>query len=204
MFSGKTSQVDLVTNKKACYLKGWHAFFLLLVLSVFLSAGASAADREYPSRLWKIEALSKADSKPSYLLGTMHLADKEIVQLPPHIASIVDSASSLALEVKLDGESQKALSKLTALEGSQTLSDIIGLSQFKQIALLLKSRGINEYSLQRLKPWAAGLILNYPPVSLDPVLDYSLQLKFSRKNKPIYQLETAKEQIEIFDKLTVS
>ncbi len=180
-----------------------HVFFVLLVCFFVGANSAYSANAQYSSRLWKIE--SRADKKiaPSYLFGTMHLADKQIVNLPPHIQQVVYSADTLAIEVKLDAESQRALSTLTALQGDETLSDLIGNTQFKRVAQLLEAKGVSEYSLQRLKPWAAALILNYPPASLDPVLDYSLQLKFSQQNKPVYQLETAQEQIEIFDHLSL-
>ncbi|MCG8668663.1 MAG: TraB/GumN family protein [Pseudomonadales bacterium] len=164
--------------------------------------GTAYGEQQYPSRLWKIEH-PKQETRPSYLLGTMHLSDKDIVNLPPHIDSVVARTDSLAIEVKLDQKAQKSLAELSALRGNKTLSDLIGSDTFQRIVSLLQPRGMSPLGLQRLKPWAVALMLNYPPPSLDPVLDYSLQLRFKRNKKPIYQLETAEEQIQLFDSMSV-
>ncbi|MCG8314746.1 MAG: TraB/GumN family protein [Pseudomonadales bacterium] len=142
--------------------------------------------------------------KPSYLLGTMHLPDKDIVELPPHIDSVVARADSLSIEVKLNNDAFRAMADLSALNGSETLSDLIGEKEFAAVLAVLKDRGLTQYALERLKPWAAALIMNYPPPSLDPILDYALQLRFKNNNKPVYQLETAREQIQIFNQMAVS
>lgn len=159
---------------------------------------------QYPSRLWKVVDPERTDVKPSFLLGTMHLADKEIVALPPHIDTVVQQADSLTIEVKLGNDAFKVMSELSALDGPKTLSDLLGEATFDRVVTVLKPHGVNRYGLERLKPWVVGLMLNYPPPSLDPVLDYSLQMRFSRSNRPVHQLETIHEQIQIFNKLSLS
>lgn len=195
------NQSTQITQIKARHFYRWCAFFV--VLFFITDSYASGIEKQYPSRLWQVQRADVANGKPSYILGTMHLADKDIVNLPPHIDSVVRKASSLTLEVKLDASAYRTMSKLSTLNGAKTLSDLIGHKDFKTVVSILKPRGITEFGLQRLKPWVVGLMLNYPPLSLDPVLDYSLQLRFERKGKPIYQLETAQEQIQLFNGLSL-
>ncbi|HVL01312.1 MAG TPA: TraB/GumN family protein, partial [Dongiaceae bacterium] len=57
--------------------------------------------------------------------------------------------------------------------------------------------------LQRLKPWAVGLMLNLPTQSLEPVLDVSLQYRFQDAGKPVQSLETIDEQLDLFDRMTL-
>ena len=206
-------------HKKAYYLGRWYAFFIGALCFLWCveswaqelgqelphaSSSESIASR-YPSRFWKIEVMDRAEGiKPSYLLGTMHLPDKDIVELPPHIDSVVARADSLSIEVKLNNDAFRAMADLSALNGSETLSDLIGEKEFAAVLAVLKDRGLTQYALERLKPWAAALIMNYPPPSLDPILDYALQLRFKNSNKPVYQLETAREQIQIFNQMAVS
>lgn len=183
---------------------GCYAFFVTCFCLFFSVAGnVQATEKSYPSRLWQIDLPKSKQLKASYLLGTMHLADKAIVNLPPHINRVVDKADSLTVEVKLDSGSFRTMSEYSALKGKKTLSDLIGDNTFNQVLDILRNRGINKYGLQRLKPWVVGLMLNYPPPSLDPVLDYSLQLRFANAGKPVYQLETAEEQIRLFNRLSL-
>ena len=169
------------------------------------TASLKATSSKYPSRLWKIELEDHPGKiKPSYVLGTMHLPDKEVVNLPPHIDSIVASADLLCIEVILSDDAFKALADLSTLKGKETLSDLIGSREFHAVSKVLQPRGVTTHALERLKPWAAALIMNYPPPSLDPILDYSLQLRFRSGNRPVYQLETAREQIQIFNQMAIS
>ena len=196
---------NLYQRNKAYHPAGWYAFFIF-VLCGFLAvaiAPARAEEPRYPSRLWQVWVPKAPGVKPSYLLGTMHLPDREIVNLPPRIERVVDSADSFTMEVKLDSQAYKAFSSLSALTGSETLSDLVGDSTFDEVVSLLKPRGMSRYGLERMKPWVVGLMLNYPPPSLDPILDHMLQMRFMRAGKPVHQLETAEEQIQIFNKLSM-
>lgn len=195
--------------RKAHHPSGWRAFFIFAVFGFWLSSAAlgtpkTEADKpRYPSRLWQVTVPQAPSIEPSYLLGTMHLPDREIVQLPPHIDQVVAAADSFTMEVKLDGNAYKTFSSLSALNGNETLSDLVGEATFRELVSVLKPRGLNRYGLERMKPWVVGLMLNYPPPSLDPILDHKLQMRFMRAGKPVYQLETAQEQIQIFNKLSL-
>ncbi|MDX1696010.1 MAG: TraB/GumN family protein, partial [Ketobacteraceae bacterium] len=39
---------------------------------------------------------------------------------------------------------------------------------------------------------------------LEPILDHKLQIAFERAGKPVYQLETAQEQVDIFNRLSLA
>ncbi|MDX1694651.1 MAG: TraB/GumN family protein, partial [Ketobacteraceae bacterium] len=135
------------------------AFFVVWLAMAFplLPAQATAKEiRQYPSRLWQVSMPEAPSVKPSYLLGTMHLSDPTIVNLPPHIEQVVKSAASYTMEVKLDGNSYKTLANLSVLKGPKTLSDLVGPDTFDQLVSVLKSRGLNRYGLERMKPWVVG------------------------------------------------
>lgn len=203
MFSGKTDQKQ--TQLKACTQEWGRAFFVFLFAmgSLFWGGLAAANEARFPSRLWQIEHPGEPAVKPSFLLGTIHLSDSDVVALPPHIDQVVAKADTLTMEVMLDGQAYQSFSRSSSLTGSTTLSDLVGASLFNELVSLLKPRGLNRFGLERMKPWVVGLMLNYPAPSLDPILDHKLQMRFSRIGKPVYQLETVEEQIAIFNQLSM-
>lgn len=66
--------------------------FILFLLPLMLSA----QKKEKPGMLWKISG--NGLSKPSYLLGTIHLKDKRMFQFPESLYQAIDQTEGLALE----------------------------------------------------------------------------------------------------------
>lgn len=176
----------------------WLSVILLVCLcwGQVLAAEAIREDA-YPSRLWQVEQQGKS----SLILGTMHLPDADIVQLPPHIKEPVAQAQALVLEVRLTPAAQREAAELTTLRGSTLLSDLVGEADFLRLTALFQPYGIRGAGLERLKPWVAGVMLNSPPPSLEPVLDFALQFQFQQLGKPVFELESMQEQLALFDQL---
>lgn len=149
------------------------------------------------SLLWQIEK----EGKRNHLLGTIHVSDRDIVTLPPHVDQVVQQSDALLLEVKQGPKSQLAIADRTRLEES-TLRQLVGDDLYQRVVKVMKQRGMSPASLQRLKPWAVGLMLNFPTPSLEPVLDVSLQYRFQNEGKPVQSLETVDEQLDLFDHLS--
>ena len=204
MFSGKTKLRE--PSAKASHPSGWGAFFVFICSVLLLPSGGqvAASESRFPSRLWLVKDPAAPEKKPSYLFGTIHLSDSDVVGLPPHIDRVVAEADSLTMEVMLDGQAYQAFARSSSLQGNTTLSDLVGDAIFNELVALLRPRGLNRYGLERMKPWVVGLMLNYPPPSLEPILDHKLQLRFARAEKPVYQLETVEEQIAIFNQLSMA
>lgn len=159
---------------------------------------ALIAEPVQSSLLWQLEK----DDKVHYLFGTIHISDPEVIQLPPSVESVVNSASALVVEVVLDSVTRQAIAERTLLSSS-TLKQVLGIELFGEVARVAKQRGMPSSSLLRLKPWAVGLMLNVPTPSLEPVLDVHLQYRFADTQRPVYGLETIDEQLDIFDEMTL-
>lgn len=166
----------------------WLACLYALLLAPLASA----------SLLWQIEK----EGKQNHIFGTIHVADRDIVKLPAHVDRVVSQADVLLLEVKQGAQSQQVIADRTTLQES-TLRQLVGSDLYGQISAVMKQRGMAPASLQRLKPWAVGLMLNFPVPSLEPVLDVSLQYRFQNAGKPVHALETIDEQLDLFDRLTL-
>lgn len=150
------------------------------------------------SLLWQLEK----NGTRHYLLGTIHIADADIIALPPHVEKIVQSSRQLIVEAIADDQSRQSIADRSLL-ASNTLKNVLGPELFDEVSGVVKRRGIPPASVVRLKPWAVGLMLNVPTPSLEPVLDVHLQYRFQDSGRAVYALETIDEQLEIFDRLSM-
>ena len=114
---------------------------------------------------WRIE---KEGVAPSHLLGTIHVADKRVTELPERIDADLDAADSLAVEVTEIGDLGAAMGALFAkpevllLQNGQTLDKLIGADRREKVDAMLEGRGIPPASVRTLKPWFIALSLAMP------------------------------------------
>lgn len=199
----KTNQSTLefemvVSMRKSVFLK--LQFFLcpvLLCVSV-----VSAADARWDhGLLWEI---SKPGMATSYLFGTVHSEDPEVVQLAPPVQQAFDRSGSVILEIKMDMNAMIYSSTAMLMTDGRTLSGVIGPSLYKKTAQAIQSRGIPELVLERMKPWAAAIILSVPPPKTGMLLDLVLYQQAQEAGKQLHGLETIQEQLDIFDSMVES
>ncbi len=197
----------------ACRVKLWAILLLFSGSSVCLAAlvapecevlqefeavisRSSQYDR---GLLWKI---SKAGSTPSYLFGTIHVADESITRLPAKVASVLNKANIFVMEVVPEPEEIQSFASLMYFTDGRKLSDLVSTALFDEVVRLLSVYHLQEEAITLIKPWAAFLTISYPP-DLRPVLDMQL-LDLARGNgAEISGLETLDEQIDIFDTMAL-
>lgn len=176
---------------------------LLLLLSIYTLATQAIAV-ETPSQkglLWKIE---KRGVEPSYLLGTIHSEDPRVTQLPPIIQEHFIQADSVTLEILLNFSN--AMSSLTSLylKPPQSLDKLISKEDYTQIVETLREHGMPEEAVKRLKPWATMMLISMPKPKSGEFLDFLLYQNAQKLKKRIYGLETAKEQEQVFENLSIN
>ncbi|MGZ5094805.1 MAG: TraB/GumN family protein [Burkholderiales bacterium] len=105
--------------------------WLLLAAALMLAPAAYAQPspaRESPARqersyadglLWKIEG---ASGEPSYVFGTMHVADVRVLALPAAVRASFDGAKHFATEVTLDNANLMQLAGRMVLDDSRDLA----------------------------------------------------------------------------------
>jgi len=90
------------------------------------------------------------------------------------------------------------------LTDGRTLDSILGAETFDTLAEALAGMGLPRFAAQRLRPWAAYLMLNFPQASLDPgavpapVLDQTIERLAREQGARLVALETVEEQVEVF------
>ena len=107
------------------------------------------------------------------------------------------------MEVVLDATALIQLSTAMMLSGSSDLKGLIGEDLFDQAAQAMAEYGVPEMALMRMKPWAVATMLSAPRPKTGQFLDMLLYQQALAQGKEVGGLETAKEQIAVFDALTL-
>lgn len=159
-------------------------------------AAQAAAQRFDQGLLWRVE---REGAAASHLFGTIHVDDKRVTDLPPEVARAVDSARSVTVELDLDPSNLFALANRMVLQDGRNLPGIAGAELFRRTAALTAPLGLPEPALRVFRPWAAALLLMTPPQNPESVLDYQLARRAAAQGKPVHQLESVDEQVDVFE-----
>jgi len=104
----------------------------------------------------------------------------------------------------MDTEAMMYSSTAMLMLDGRSLSDVLGMPLYKQVAEVTASRGIPELVLNRMKPWAVAVTLSTPALETGQVLDLVLYQDALQQDKAVYGLETIREQLDLFDSMPES
>jgi uncharacterized protein len=173
---------------------------LLVALGLAWSPPASA-QRFDRGLLWRIET---AGAPVSHVFGTIHVSDRRVTQVPAAVSQALGDARSLSIEVGLDVSNVMALaSRMVFLDG-RDLAGVVGQELYDKTAELTSKLGIPEPALRLFKPWAIALLLSVPQQNPDEVLDHVLASIARAQGKPVHELETIEEQVQVFEGIAES
>ncbi len=178
-------------------VKKFHIFIIFILIAFQSVCYAQQSD----SRLWRID---KNGVEPSYLFATMHSEDPRILKLPENVDKVFLKAKSFTAEIDLSIDMNATLGLSMLLPENKNLKSIIGDVLFQSSVSILKDFGIPKKIVNRMKPWAVLMTLSYPKPKTGLFLDKLLFNKAQKQNKKHYGLETAQEQIAIFNETPLS
>ena len=168
------------------------AVVLFFLMAAFAQAGTDTSH----GLLWEV---SKPGAPSSHLFGTIHSEDPQVVQLARPVQEAFAASRSVILEMLLDLDAMMYSSTAMLMTDGRTLSDLVGDALFRQAALAIRSRGIPEVVLERMKPWAVAVTLSMPVPETGQVLDMVLYQDALQSGKQVYGLETIREQLDVFE-----
>lgn len=145
--------------------------------------------------------------KPSYVYGTVHVADERLQTLPGEVEEALNSASVVVLE-RGDVSEQAVRSvmplaaRLMMMPRNQALDSLIDEDEMKVVTHAVKAAGLAPELARILRPWAATLFLAGSDcekarfeAGLKP-LDYRILEAAREKKVRIVGLEQIVEQYE--------
>lgn len=136
-----------------------------------------------------------------YVFGTYHSDSPSLAPIIAHLTPYLEQSKRLWVEIVSAPELLPQTQALLMLPPeSPNLQMLVGDALFGEIkAKIAPILGLDEAQLQRFRPWALALLVQYPPPSGDGIiLDIKLQQMAARKAVGISGLETLHEQFSIF------
>ncbi|MFC7052373.1 TraB/GumN family protein [Hansschlegelia quercus] len=160
--------------------------------------------------LWRIEK----DGKPaSYLFGTMHTTEPDLVALSEPVKAALAQSSTVAVEIA-DANSAASQAAMVAYVTSNGI-DLSGAAlngfapeQITEIKRRLKGAGMPESIATVLKPWFLALTLEVSACELKkmsegkPTVDATVEALGRAKGAEIVSLESVGEQLDAVSRIS--
>jgi uncharacterized protein YbaP (TraB family) len=145
--------------------------------------------------------IDKAGVPPSYVYGTLHSDDPRVTALPDPVAHAFGEARTFATEGRLTDEELAGFFAAAQFDDGRSLADYFDAATIARIREALGSGAPPAAMLDRMKPWAAMLLLAEKPGQGGgrETLDGVLLADARRRKLAILGLELADEQVASFD-----
>ena len=182
--------------------------FKLIFISLFLciTSSLSANNPENTGALlWKVS--ENGLKKPSYILGTFHLADKTMLDnIPGSNAALVDCEQVVGEIVMGDMVSQAQTMQLAGMMTADTTYQMLySEEEYKKVDEGVKAyfgAGLDQIGM--LKPSLVSTTITmfiyqkfFPEINLNEIMDNYVQQYAISEGKPVIGLETIEEQVNI-------
>ncbi len=179
-----------------------------VLISMCLLLSGPVLAQGQPVSMWLIEG----EANRVYLLGSVHLLRKQDHPLPEIMEVAYQDAEALIMELDMDDLDpallQAATNRLGMLEDGVTLEDVIGEEAWAQALAAAEEISIPLDMMSQSEPWLAAITIEQlilMRLGFNPL--YGIELHMTTKavadGKPITGLETAVEQLEFFDNMSV-
>ncbi|HEX5934749.1 MAG TPA: TraB/GumN family protein [Pseudorhizobium sp.] len=161
---------------------------------------------------WRIE---REGTAPSYLLGTMHVADPRVLAMPAGAAEAHAKARMIVIESDEILDQKKAAAalfakpELTMFTDGRSMESLLSADDLAVLEAGLKKRGLVLSAVSRMKPWMLAGFVAKPLCETDlttegvAFLDKKIALDAITAGKPVKGLETLAEQLEAMARLPI-
>ena len=164
-----------------------------------MTAANPSSQPDANALLWRIDA---PDERPSFILGTIHSTDPRVTRLRPDVLKRLDGSDRFVMEMVLDTEAFMQLGSSMVLAPDTDLKTVLGTSLYERVVSAMADRQMPEPFVRRLKPWAVMALLSMPKSTGGQILDMVLYQRASSQGKPTSGLESAAEQLDVFEGLS--
>ncbi len=186
-------------SKKATI--GFIGLFLFLYSTT--PKGVAAGEK---SLLWAV----RSESGIVYLLGSIHVATKDLYPLKKSIEDAYRQSDSLVVEVNVDAVSPEKTQALMlergTYKGGKTLGSELSNEIYTEVDAKLRKSGMAIELFLKFKPWFVALTLTSLEIQrLGFLPRYGIDRHFldsAKGKKPVLQLESFEEQIATLDALS--
>ncbi len=173
--------------------------FIFPFLLIFLASSSSYGQ----SLLWEISGNGLAS--PSYLFGTMHSKQTEVIQKGTNILPYIDRCETFAMEIAMDESIYGDIFSMLVTDEDYQLRDHLTDEQYGKLEKWFKDNyGMKLGFFERIKPIFLYIMMEESGMGADkPFLDQYLAEEAKDRKKPILGLETIEEQMNALNILTL-
>lgn len=147
--------------------------------------------------------MQKPGGEVHYLFGTMHATDPRVIGMLDQLSEPLAKSEQLVLEMVPDITAMISSSASMMLPAGQTLAQLLGDSLYARVLAAVADKGLTDPVLQRFKPWAVAVTVSLPTLDGE-FLDQRIYQLALKNGQAVYGLETADEQLAVFDGLSQS
>lgn len=184
----------------------WSVFLFALLL-VFWAGLAAASDvhpvRHGEGRLWRVE---RGGAPPSHIMGTIHITDPRVRDLPAPIREAFEASEQAAFELLFTPEERRTIAQGTgAAPRSGSLAKAVDPETYDKAVALAARYGIPAKAVDRMPPGALAFLFQTPPDEFrrraegDLFLDLWLIQWAYDLGMRVVALEKLEEQLALFD-----
>ena len=176
------------------------AALLAVVLATATPVSHARSQGKYAKGLlWRV---SKVRVAPSYVFGTIHLADPRVLALPDAVGRALAGCRRYYAETFQGEREVLRFFEAAQFEDGRSLESLIGAPAFAKAAAILRERRVPDDVISRLKPWAVLANLTAGPANYEQVtLDQKLMGLAQARNLRVLGLEGIEEQIAVFERI---
>lgn len=149
---------------------------------------------------WRID---NDRSAPSFLLGTIHSADPRVLDWSAEIDRALMQTGSFVMEMELNTDSFFKIGSAVMLTDGHDLAALLGKSDYQRLVTAMASHPVPEGIFRKMKPWVLLAFLSQPANGSGEFMDLRLYRQAKAQGKAVYGLETAEEQVAVFDGLPI-
>lgn len=181
----------------------------MVSLAWLVFAGPCPAEgASHPITLWQLQGAENT----VYLLGTIHALRDSDYPLPSAIYAAYDDVDAIFMELDMDEldpvATQGMVNDLGMIHDDRSLRDILGPDIYREASNYASAIDIPLTMLGSAEPWLAAitvenLLLNRLGFDVSLGIEMQLLQKAQEDGKPIYGLETERQQMEILDGLSL-
>jgi uncharacterized protein YbaP (TraB family) len=182
---------------------------LLVACLAVTSGSATPQIPAHPISMWQIEG----GSNRIYLLGSVHVLREEDHPIPQAIDAAYQDAEILIMEVDMDDldpiQMAGHVNELGVINDGRSLQDYLGAELYTEAEQYATQLNIPLEMLAQSEPWLAAITVEQMVllrIGFNPEygIEFHLTAKAGTDNKEIQGFETAREQLEILDGLSIA
>lgn len=192
------------------FLRPTLGFAVLAVFLVLWSGLADAVDphavRHGEGRLWRVE---RSGAPPSHIMGTIHITDPRVRDLPRPILRAFKSSKRAAFELLAGPAERQQSAASRRLPEGRSLAGILGRETYEKTVAMAAHYGLKEEVVDRMRPAALAILFQFTPEDYrrqldgDLVLDEWLIQYAYDLGMRVVALETVDEQLSLLTEATL-